>query len=32
MGQVVELESHAVGQVLLERDAADSFRHRNSSL
>src|SRR6516162_2218998 len=32
VGQVVELEPHAVGEVLLERDAADFFRHRNSSL
>src|SRR6266576_1303028 len=30
--QVVELEPHAVGQILLEHDAADFFRHRNSSL
>ena len=32
MGQVEELEPHAVVQVLLERDAADFFCHRNSSL
>jgi hypothetical protein len=32
MRQVVELEPHAVVEVLLQRDATDFFRHRISSL
>jgi hypothetical protein len=32
MGQIVELEPHAVLEVLLECHAADFLRHRNSSL
>jgi hypothetical protein len=32
MGQIVELEPHAVLEFLFERHAADFFRHRNSSL
>jgi hypothetical protein len=31
MGQIVELEAHAVGQVLLERHAANFFCHGTSS-
>jgi hypothetical protein len=32
MGEIVELEPHAVLEVFFECHAADFFRHRNSSL
>src|SRR5215471_14583845 len=32
MGQIVELEPHAVVEILLERDTADFLVHRTSSL